>query len=168
LARYYPVGSLTGLDLSFGAIAFCHTNYAHADFYQGDAENLPFASRSFDVVTNVESSHNYPNPWRFYTEVQRILRPGGRFLYTDMLPMTNWERTRTQLQQLGFIRTHDRDITSNVLLSCDQTAASHQLIFPAENDAELMGSFLAVPGSNMYNAMQNGHSSYRILHLRRD
>jgi len=35
-------------------------------------------------VLNVESSHQYPNRQTFYNEVQRVLKPGGYFCYTDI------------------------------------------------------------------------------------
>jgi ubiquinone/menaquinone biosynthesis C-methylase UbiE len=55
------------------------------DFVHGDAQSLPFADESFDVVINIEASHGYPDFPRFLAEVARVLRPGGRFLYADVL-----------------------------------------------------------------------------------
>ena len=49
----------------------------------GDAQALPFATGSVDVVTNIESSHCYPSLRTFLKEVVRVLRPGGTFAYTD-------------------------------------------------------------------------------------
>ena len=54
------------------------------DFIEGNAEHLPFPDESFDAVINIESSHTYPHFSRFLTEVARVLRPGGHFLYTDV------------------------------------------------------------------------------------
>ena len=39
---------------------------------------------SFDVITNVESSHLYPRLEHFYSEVARVLAPGGFFCYADI------------------------------------------------------------------------------------
>jgi ubiquinone/menaquinone biosynthesis C-methylase UbiE len=74
-----------GLDLNPASIDFCRKthNLPGLDFVQGDAEDLPFADQSFDVVINVEASHQYPHLPRFLTEVARVLRPGGHFLYAD-------------------------------------------------------------------------------------
>ena len=49
----------------------------------GDAEQLPFAAQSYDVVLSVESSHAYPNFTAFVANVHRVLRPGGSLLLTD-------------------------------------------------------------------------------------
>ena len=88
--------SYTGLDLNPTGIAFCQKrhNLAGLDFVQGDAEDLPFADQSLDAVLNVESSHCYPNFPRFLAEVERVLRPGGHFLYCDLRPrdrVAAWE-----------------------------------------------------------------------------
>ena len=46
-------------------------------FEVGDAEHLPFEDESFEVVTNMESSHTYPNLRAFFSEVRRVLAKGG-------------------------------------------------------------------------------------------
>lgn len=50
------------------------------EFIQGDAENLPVESGSFDAVVNLISFHHYPNPARALAEFRRVLRPGGRLV----------------------------------------------------------------------------------------
>jgi ubiquinone/menaquinone biosynthesis C-methylase UbiE len=77
--------SYTGLDLNPASIDKCRDKHKlpGLDFVQGDAENLPFPDHSFDAVVNVEASHQYPDFPRFLSEVARVLRPGGHFLYTD-------------------------------------------------------------------------------------
>ncbi len=79
--------SYTGLDLNPDGISFCRRRHdlPGLEFVQGDAEDLPFPDESFDAVINVESSHLYPHFPVFLTEVARVLRPGGNFLYTDWL-----------------------------------------------------------------------------------
>jgi ubiquinone/menaquinone biosynthesis C-methylase UbiE len=131
----------------------------------GDAEHLPFPDNAFDVVTNVESSHSYPNLERFYRETHRVLRAGGRFLYTDLLAKDRWLTALTILENLGFTTEVARDITENVLLSCDETGRRHLQSFRRENDAELMAEFLGLSGSATYEGMKRGASSYRIYRL---
>jgi fatty-acid O-methyltransferase len=85
LVRTFAPTSYTGLDLNADGIAFCKQrhNLPGLEFVQGDAEDLPFPDQSFDVVINVESSHCYLDFPHFLTEVGRLLRPGGHFLYAD-------------------------------------------------------------------------------------
>ena len=81
ISRYLRPAQMTGIDLSAEAVAFCKArhNLAGLDFKTGDAEHLPFASETFDAVVNVESSHCYPSLPAFFSEVRRVLKPGGHF-----------------------------------------------------------------------------------------
>ena len=56
--RHRPA-TFVGVDLSESSIAHCTERYGRPGlrFVVGDAEHLPFADGSFDVVLNVESSH---------------------------------------------------------------------------------------------------------------
>ncbi len=47
---------------------------------QLDAQALPFASGSFDVVLLFEAIYYLPDPGRFVAECRRVLRDGGRLL----------------------------------------------------------------------------------------
>lgn len=48
-----------------------------------DAEDLPFADASVDIVTCRIAPHHFPNPAHFVRESARVLRPGGRFVLVD-------------------------------------------------------------------------------------
>lgn len=87
ISRLEPGSSFVGLDLSPRAIEFaskrCKSD--QMKFVQGDAEALPFGDGEFDVVLNIESSHNYPHPERFFAEAVRVLKPGGYLVHADMM-----------------------------------------------------------------------------------
>jgi acyl transferase domain-containing protein/ubiquinone/menaquinone biosynthesis C-methylase UbiE len=156
----------TGVDLSPEAIAFCRNTHGHATHFEvGDAEHLPFEDGSFEVVTNMESSHTYPNLRAFFTEVQRVLAKGGIFLYTDLLPVQRWAEVRMLLESLGLHSENERDITANVLASCDEVAANRTKAFGGSS--EMIDNFLAVPGSAVYEQMHSAAWEYRIVRARR-
>jgi ubiquinone/menaquinone biosynthesis C-methylase UbiE len=48
---------------------------------QTDAMALPFADRSFDIVTCQFGAMFFPDKVRGYAEAHRTLRPGGRFIF---------------------------------------------------------------------------------------
>jgi SAM-dependent methyltransferase len=166
---FFKPSRLAGLDLSTAAIKFCRE--AHKDprvsFFEGDAENLPFEDGEFDIVTNLESSHSYPHIHRFYSEVYRVLAPGGHFLYTDALSTQNMTSCKAYLQHIGFELERDRDITDNVLLSCNEIAQTRVQAFDSRNDSQTIENFLATPGSYVYEEMRTGRWTYRILKLRK-
>ncbi|WP_163340949.1 class I SAM-dependent methyltransferase [Desulfopila sp. IMCC35008] len=166
LANLFQPERLTGIDLCREAITFCRDNAPadQAHFLVGDAEHLPFPNRSFDCLTNLESSHNYPEIDSFYREVARVLRPGGRFLYSDILPREKKSRSTAFLRDLGLQLMLDRDITANVLLSCRATGDVHLGAFPQANDQEMMSDFLGLEGSRAFCDMEKGIDIYFIQH----
>jgi phthiocerol/phenolphthiocerol synthesis type-I polyketide synthase E len=155
-----------GVDLSPEAVAFCRrTHRQKTKFEVGDSENLPFKNCSFDVVTNLESSHTYPNLRAFFAEVSRVLKKKGRFLYTDLLPTERWLEVRALLGPLGLTLQVEREITANVLASCDDVAATRAQAFGGHE--AMIDNFLAVPGSVVYEQMKSGAWEYRILRAER-
>jgi phthiocerol/phenolphthiocerol synthesis type-I polyketide synthase E len=158
---------VTGIDLAPEAIAFCRRKHRQPNvrFEAGDAENLPVETESFDAVTNIESSHIYPNLPGFYAEVRRALKAGGVFLYTGVLSVRGWAETRAELASLGLEPFSDRNITPNVLASCDAVAARHAKAHGVRDSR--FDNLLAVPGSDVYEQMRSGTWEYRILRARR-
>jgi SAM-dependent methyltransferase len=74
--------SATGVDLTERAVALVRQRLAleglSAELRTADAEALPFADASFDVVYSWGVLHHTPNPPRAIAEAIRVLRPGGR------------------------------------------------------------------------------------------
>ena len=52
-------------------------------FVRADAEHLPFADESFDLVTCSHSFHHYPHQQDAIVGMRRMLRPGGRLMLVD-------------------------------------------------------------------------------------
>lgn len=57
--------------------------YKNITFAVADAENLPFDYNTFDIVTCRIAAHHFPNPDKFISEVERVLKPDGQFLFID-------------------------------------------------------------------------------------
>jgi ubiquinone/menaquinone biosynthesis C-methylase UbiE len=167
IARFFQPRKIVGLDLSFNAVRFDRRQHERPGiaFCVGDAERTPFAAASFDVVTNIEASHAYPEIESFYAEVSRVLRPGGWFIYSDALPAGALERARRSLGDLGFTIGLDRDITANVLRSCDEVAGQRARAFSEES--KRINMFLGTPGSDIYGGLKSGSWKYMIFQLQK-
>jgi hypothetical protein len=74
---------------------------------------------------------------------------------------------KAYLQHIGFELERDRDITDNVLLSCNEIAQTRVQAFDSRNDSQTIENFLATPGSYVYEEMRTGRWTYRILKLRK-
>jgi SAM-dependent methyltransferase len=55
------------------------TNFVH-----GSATELPFDDNSFDIVFTQHVQMNIADKKKLYTEIARVLKPGGRFGYYDV------------------------------------------------------------------------------------
>ncbi|MFZ0479750.1 MAG: class I SAM-dependent methyltransferase [Terriglobales bacterium] len=71
----------TGVDLSSASLARarqrCEIAGYTPDLRQADAEHLPFANDSFDVVYSYGVMHHSPDVTQCIREARRVLRPGG-------------------------------------------------------------------------------------------
>ncbi len=108
---------MTGVDLSWQAIRFCRKEYhvPGLEFVQGNAEKLEFRTDTFDAVLNVESSHCYTHMERFFAEVVRVLRPGGHFLYADILFLRRVPSVLQELKSAGLELSEQQDITAGAM-----------------------------------------------------
>jgi ubiquinone/menaquinone biosynthesis C-methylase UbiE len=91
----------------------------------GDAENLPFLDESFDAVLNVEASHAYPHFNRFLSEMVRVLRPGGHFLYVDFRGFLEYDAWDTALAGLPLRMESKREINPDVLRGLDNNSGRY-------------------------------------------
>jgi phthiocerol/phenolphthiocerol synthesis type-I polyketide synthase E len=169
IERYFRASIKNGVDLSPAAIAYCRRTCQGRSlrFVEGDAEALPFATGSHDIVINLESSHSYPDILSFYREVHRVLQPLGQFLYSDVFSPSTFAAHLETLAGLGFTVEQNRDITANVVRSCLDTASRRSEVFDATPEREVIAEFLSAPGSGVFAEMRSGRAIYRILRLRR-
>jgi len=170
--RYLRPKRMIGLDLSKNAVALCRKRHSveGLEFQLGDAENLPLDNSSVDAVINVESSHCYPAFEKFVAEVQRVLRPGGHFLYADFRDRENVDGWRKSLQQSGLSLLRETDVTGNVLLALDRDNERKVALIehivpkplrPSFND------FAAMRGTTVYEGFRTGRLVYMSFALRK-
>jgi SAM-dependent methyltransferase len=166
LTRTVQPENYTALDLNPAGINFCRQRHRidGLNFVQGDAENLPFESNSFDAVVNVEASHCYPNFTRFLPEVARVLRPGGYFLYADFRfadGIAGWEKA---INESPLKILHQRNINAEVVRGMDQNSLRSQDLIARHLPKflhQLGADFAGVKGSRIYKALTSDGLSYR-------
>ncbi|HUE80302.1 MAG TPA: class I SAM-dependent methyltransferase [Sphingomicrobium sp.] len=159
----------TGLDVAASAIAFCRSTYGENDrlrFVAGSALDLPFAEASFDVVINVEASNDYGDLPRFFTEVARVTKPGGVFLYTDSFRAGQADAMKAALAAAGFAADFT-DVTGNVAEACRlDSPRRHELI---RRHAPIVGrlvfrrqleNYAGVEGSGKYRQFTERRRAY--------
>jgi SAM-dependent methyltransferase len=166
ISRSMQPASYTGLDLNPTGIEFCqrHHHVPGLTFKQGDAQNLPFPDQSFDAVINVEASHCYPDFSGFLSEVARVLRPGGYFLYADFRFRQSIPEWESAINATPLKRVRTRNIGTEVLRGMDHNAQRSRDLIRERLPGFLQSlgnDFAGVPGSRIYSALQTGELSYR-------
>ncbi len=86
--KYLPRGvKLSGLDLSAEMLANCQANMRRcgmdADLYLGNAESLPFADSSFDVVYTAGAFNFFSDRAKAIREMIRVAKPGSLLMVED-------------------------------------------------------------------------------------
>jgi ubiquinone/menaquinone biosynthesis C-methylase UbiE len=89
-AQAFPAMPMTGIDLSAAYIAEARRHLAgrrNITLIEGNAEALPFADDSQDIVTSVFLYHELPHEVRHTVtaEIARVLKPGGLYIFIDSL-----------------------------------------------------------------------------------
>ncbi len=77
--------AVVGLDYTAPVLALAQSHYRGRAqdapaLVQGDAQRLPFATASFDLVISFEAIYYLPDQAAFWRESRRVLTPGGELL----------------------------------------------------------------------------------------
>jgi ubiquinone/menaquinone biosynthesis C-methylase UbiE len=114
-------GTIVGIDAAPEMVAYAQKKAAHQnmaiEFRVEPVEALTFADQTFDVVVCSMVFHHLPETLKRQglVEIQRVLKPGGRFILVDFLrsshriPLHGTLKTGLQdlpalLQEVGFLQ----------------------------------------------------------------
>jgi SAM-dependent methyltransferase len=87
LGRYARIGSVTGVDPSPEAVAFCRER-GFDSVEQAGLESLPFADGSFDLIAATDVLEHVAEERRALDELRRVAAPGAALLLT--VPAYEW------------------------------------------------------------------------------
>ena len=119
--------AVVGVDVHEQAIATANSLAAQrglterARFQVADATaELPFPDASFDAITCIDAINHLPNRPRVIADWARLLKPGGRLVFTDPItvtgPLTNDEIAVRS--SIGFFLFVPRDYDERVISQC--------------------------------------------------
>jgi len=87
-----------GLDLSTAQLAHARRllrgSRQRVRLVRGDAERLPFRASSFDVVFCDWGAMTFCDPYRTVPQAARVLRPGGRLVFSTSSPFRTLAQNR--------------------------------------------------------------------------
>ena len=120
LAERYPKSRLTTLDLAHAMTSKTRANFSKwsrfrrgHQFVCGDAETLPFADNSFEMIFSNLTIQWCDDLEQTFSEMKRVLKPGGVLLYTTLGPDTlkelraSWAAVDEQVHVNTFLDMHD-------------------------------------------------------------
>jgi len=87
IAKKYPV-EVIGIDVDPVQIQTARRNAERSNrirFFVCDMTNLPFDDRDFDIVASFGVMHSVANWANALEELERVLRPGGYFIFSDFV-----------------------------------------------------------------------------------
>ena len=70
-----------------------------SSYWNQDLQNLTFPSASFDLVISSETMEHVRRPWQAFSEVHRVLKPGGFYVFT--VPFRGNRLTRPRVDTAG-------------------------------------------------------------------
>ena len=164
--KYYDFEKITAIDFTEGFIENAKNNSQGVTYQVADATNMPFENNSFNLLTNIESLHNYIYTYHFYFEVFRILKPGGFLLVSD--PFTIYKDdliAEDWFSRAGFYMTDKINITPMVIESCyddvKNFAKKHTNISQEKVDA-----FVTLANEKLETYSQGRHNFYTYVYVK--
>jgi SAM-dependent methyltransferase len=96
-----PEARVTATDLNAAMVEIGASNVPSATWRQADAMQLPLGDASFELVACQFGVMFFPDKEAAFTEVARVLMPGGRFLFNAWGPLQTHEVEAAVTAALG-------------------------------------------------------------------
>ena len=194
----YPDAQYLALDMQQAAINTCRARHATADNpgltcqvvpngvggispdgHQNRVPGVPDGSVDFVVISETHIADIMIGNLEkaIFSEIHRILKPGGLFLWGNALPTRVWEEAGAYLPAAGFDLVHSKNWTSAAILARDEDKervdlALRQLMAPYyvmrvpyfgprcyHVTERLIANFYRHPGTALYLKMVTGYDS---------
>jgi len=126
----WPHANLTGVDPAEGMVKKARILMPDSVFIVSPAESIPLPDASVDLVFSTTSFHHWQDQAQGIREIRRILRPGGRFILSDMMipkfllkfihhgKFRNAGEVREMFEQVGFeVKAQRRSLLGKTLVT---------------------------------------------------
>lgn len=170
LSARYPEATYIGLDLAPGMIEYARTRSSGQGLWVvGDAESLPLATASVDIVFSSLAVQWCHQPEWFLAELARVLKPGGRCVFTTLGPDTLRE-LRQAWAAVDSYQHVNNFLPSEALIAAGGRVAGIELILSTERHCmqyprvgDLLAELKSLGAHNMNRRRPAGLTSRKTL-----
>lgn len=163
LARRYPGARVLAVDSSHPMLQVARRRgrrwFAKRGFACGDAERLPLADASVDLVVSSLMLQSCESPDAALAEFYRVLAPGGLLMFTTLGPDSlmelreSWLSVGPEIRVHGFIDMHDlgdallRAGFQDVVMDTERMTGRYGQVSDLARDLKRLGASNAAKGS---------------------
>lgn len=115
LQQQFPSANLLGVDIAEGMLQFAREKHDDlAAWLCGDAEQLPLANASVDLIFSSLAIQWCADPESLFAEVRRVLKPGGVGLFATLGPNTLHELRRAWNQVDSYVHVNEFETAEKI------------------------------------------------------
>jgi len=167
LRQRYPQARIVALDLSEAMLHRTRSRFSRWDrfrrrqgFVAGDAERLPFADASFDMLFSNLTLQWCEELEQTFSEFRRVLKPGGALFYTTLGPDTlkelraSWAAVDERVHVNTFLDLHDvgdamlRARLAEPVMDMEHITLTYRYSMDLMRDLKVLGAHNINPGRN--------------------
>lgn len=114
--KKHNIKNLAGIDISPKMIARAKKRFGNTAILKvASVERIPFPKGTFDVVTNTEAFHHFPNPQKSVLEMYRVLKPNGKLYLADINFFSEFIHRLFKKLEPGHVKIYSKEEFSRLL-----------------------------------------------------
>lgn len=120
LRQQYPAAEIIGFDIARGMLDFARSAHGGiATWLCGDAEYLPLVDASVELIFSSLAIQWCSNPERLFSEIRRVLKPGGLAAVATLGPGTLHELRYAWQQVDGYVHVNRFESAARIQASIE-------------------------------------------------
>ncbi|MEM9254253.1 MAG: malonyl-ACP O-methyltransferase BioC [Pseudomonadota bacterium] len=170
LRSRYPNCRYIGLDIAAGMISYARGQMGSgSEWLVGDAEALPLAAESVDLVFSSLALQWCQRPELVLAELARVLKPGGKCVFTSLGPETlielreAWASADTRQHVNRFLPVQALTDSAAGITGIELELAVETITLSYERVRDLLGELKAIGAHNMNQGRPAGLTGRRAL-----
>jgi malonyl-CoA O-methyltransferase len=183
LRDQFPKAKVSAIDIAEGMIKKAKMSqkfFKKIDYQVADAEHLPFEDNYFDLVFSSLSVQWMPDLKKTFSELHRVLKPGGLVMFSTLGPDTlmelreSWSQIDQGVHVNDFIDMHivgDEVFNAsfeNTVMDRDVIVLTYQTMIGLMRDLKAIGAHnidsdrqKGLMGKNKFNALKAEYEKFR-------